>query len=659
MKQGSKHHSELFWPRVVVRKWLNISDKNSDYSADPDDDDGDDNDSDLDSEEITQRGRKSRFGRENVQDDGLDDPTDTLPRLRRRKSETFRAQYINTKEIRICIGTWNVGGKLPPDDLDIDEWLDTNDPADIYVLGLQEIVPLNAGNIFGAEDSRPVTMWENIIRETLNRIRPTANKIKSFSDPPSPSKFKLSDDIPDIEEEILLESDSDVDEEVYDIGEEVYPLNEDRKDYDEGKQTKITGENVNLDSEISVCSDLSKSDMIAKEELSRQFSSPKRLDRLNCLRNEENSSDQAPGAQPNVRLTKMLSGSERLGLSWPEPPLNLLSQRLLERPSSFKSIKSFKASNSFRSYSSSKSTVNDGPSELALLAEIDLEALMKRKRRSSFVRIVSKQMVGVFLTIWVRKSLRRHIQNLKVSTVGVGVMGFIGNKGSISVSMSIYQTLFCFICTHLTSGEREVDKLKRNADVQEIHRRTHFHSLSSIGLPKSIHDHERLIWLGDLNYRINLSYEKARELISKKKWSELIESDQLVRELRKGHVFDGWSEGTLNFSPTYKYEINSEKYSGEDPRAVRRTPAWCDRILSYGKGMRQLKYRRTELKLSDHRPVTATYMAEVEVFSPRKLQRALTFTDAEIENEDIVADMGLEIGISGIKLGQDISDWER
>ena len=37
----------------------------------------------------------------------------------------------------------------------------------------------------------------------------------------------------------------------------------------------------------------------------------------------------------------------------------------------------------------------------------------------------------------------------------------------------------------------------------------------------------RMIWLGDLNYRINLPYEKARELISKKKWSELVESDQV------------------------------------------------------------------------------------------------------------------------------------
>lgn len=65
----------------------------------------------------------------------------------------------------------------------------------------------------------------------------------------------------------------------------------------------------------------------------------------------------------------------------------------------------------------------------------------------------------------------------------------------------------------------------------------------------------------------------------------------------------------------------------------------CDRILSLGKGMRLLSYRRTELRLSDHRPVTASYMVDVEVFSSRKLQRALTFTDAEIENQE-----GLEVG---------------
>jgi hypothetical protein len=36
--------------------------------------------------------------------------------------------------------------------------------------------------------------------------------------------------------------------------------------------------------------------------------------------------------------------------------------------------------------------------------------------------------------------------------------------------------------------------------------------------------------------------------------------------------------------------------------------------------------------LSDHRPVTAVYMAEVEVVCPRRLQRALTFSNAEVED---------------------------
>lgn len=37
--------------------------------------------------------------------------------------------------------------------------------------------------------------------------------------------------------------------------------------------------------------------------------------------------------------------------------------------------------------------------------------------------------------------------------------------------------------------------------------------------------------MGDLNYRVNLSYEKVRELISNKDWPKLVERDQV------GHTF--------------------------------------------------------------------------------------------------------------------------
>lgn len=36
---------------------------------------------------------------------------------------------------RMFVGTWNVGGKSPHEDLNMREWLRSPTPADIYVLG--------------------------------------------------------------------------------------------------------------------------------------------------------------------------------------------------------------------------------------------------------------------------------------------------------------------------------------------------------------------------------------------------------------------------------------------------------------------------------------------------------------------------------------------
>lgn len=47
-------------------------------------------------------------------------------------------------------------------------------------------------------------------------------------------------------------------------------------------------------------------------------------------------------------------------------------------------------------------------------------------------------------------------------------------QGSISISMTLHQTTFCFVCTHLTSGEKEGDEVRRNYDVMEILKKTRF-----------------------------------------------------------------------------------------------------------------------------------------------------------------------------------------
>ncbi|CAN4082532.1 unnamed protein product [Withania somnifera] len=239
----------------------------------------------------------------------------------------------------------------------------------------------------------------------------------------------------------------------------------------------------------------------------------------------------------------------------------------------------------------------------------------------SYKLMASKKMVGVFISVWMRRALLKKcsVSEVKVSSVACGIMGYLGNKGSVSVSMSIGGTSFCFVAAHLASGEKKGDERKRNRQVSEIFRRTSFPRLPEDrhkNHPLTILGHDQIFWFGDLNYRLYLEDNLARELITKKNWSALQEFDQLGKELEDGGVFQGWKEGNIEFAPTYKYSFsNCNRYSGGLPSRAgekQRTPAWCDRILWYGKGVKQLSYVRSESKFSDHRPVSALFSVLVQ-----------------------------------------------
>lgn len=59
--------------------------------------------------------------------------------------------------------------------------------------------------------------------------------------------------------------------------------------------------------------------------------------------------------------------------------------------------------------------------------------------------------------------------------------------------MSLHQTSFCFVCSHLSSGEKDGDELRRNSDVMEILKKTRFPQNQAMGdenSPQTILDHE-------------------------------------------------------------------------------------------------------------------------------------------------------------------------
>ena len=59
--------------------------------------------------------------------------------------------------------------------------------------------------------------------------------------------------------------------------------------------------------------------------------------------------------------------------------------------------------------------------------------------------------------------------------------------------MSLHQTSFCFICSHLSSGQKEGDEHRRNADVMEILKKTRFPRISGMEdelSPQTVLEHE-------------------------------------------------------------------------------------------------------------------------------------------------------------------------
>jgi hypothetical protein len=123
-----------------------------------------------------------------------------------------------------------------------------------------------------------------------------------------------------------------------------------------------------------------------------------------------------------------------------------------------------------------------------------------------------------------------------------------------------------------------------------------------------------------MNYRIDLRREPVVADIQKGDYSRLILHDQLLKEMKnnRGFRLRGFSEGPLDFAPTYKYDRRSNEYDSSEKRRV---PAWCDRVLWRSREpsrVEQLHYRRYEANISDHRPISSAFRMTVKSISPER-----------------------------------------
>lgn len=186
----------------------------------------------------------------------------------------------------------------------------------------------------------------------------------------------------------------------------------------------------------------------------------------------------------------------------------------------------------------------------------------------------------------------------------------------------------CFVNCHLAAGQKEV--MNRNHDITTILESTNLpvphiatsqpESFAHGGDGSMVGDHEICIVSGDLNYRIDgLSRDAVVDAVESGNLSKLSEHDQLHQSRQRDAAFmlRKFHEGRLTFNPTYKYDPGTDRY---DTSEKRRVPAWCDRILYRGSRdkVRQTEYRRHELRVSDHRPVSGRFVMRVKTIRPDK-----------------------------------------
>lgn len=230
----------------------------------------------------------------------------------------------------------------------------------------------------------------------------------------------------------------------------------------------------------------------------------------------------------------------------------------------------------------------------------------------TYEELTTVRLVGMMLTVVVKKSIRSSISKVCTSYVGTGTMKF-GNKGGVGVSFQLNETFMCFVNSHLAAHVQEFER--RNEDHDEILRRMAFND----GFRnRTILEHHQVFWIGDLNYRLTKTDD---EVIRKNcVYENIFYLDQLyVQRVLEKRVFRDFQEGEITFKPTYKYDPGTDNWDSSEKN---RAPAWCDRIFWKGARIEQIAYKSVmELRMSDHKPVYGVFIAYILTRDDQKFKK--------------------------------------
>lgn len=173
--------------------------------------------------------------------------------------------------------------------------------------------------------------------------------------------------------------------------------------------------------------------------------------------------------------------------------------------------------------------------------------------------LVKERLLGLYLAIFVHRDCKDWVKGYDHDYVPAGLAGGrIGNKGGIGMSLNMAGHRFLFVNSHLAAHAHKVEA--RIANVAKIKSELHLDCFLPESDPRAraedITDrYDTVFWMGDLNFRLDISRLHADWLVSRKEYAQALEFDQLRNSMIRGEVFDGFSEAPIDFAPTFKYDV--------------------------------------------------------------------------------------------------------
>ena len=142
------------------------------------------------------------------------------------------------------------------------------------------------------------------------------------------------------------------------------------------------------------------------------------------------------------------------------------------------------------------------------------------------------------------------------------------------------------------------------------------------------------------------------QLVQEKKWSEILQGDQLREDIKTEKSFSGFQEAEIDFPPSFKYVHASTTLD------TRRPPAYTDRILwttptAYSSHQVECtSYSSHEIFWSDHRPVHGAYVINMRVVDEDKRHAILQIAQRELDKLEEVYRPSLEVQTTNVDFGE-------